>query len=235
MMKKKILYVEDEAHLAKIVRDTLELSGYNVHHLKDGLRVLEAVNEIRPDICVLDVMLPYVDGFTIGSSLRQLYPRLPILYLTAKAQAADVVQGFSSGGTDYLRKPFSMEELMVRIENQLRISDNPREEKQEAKTAVRLGPGSYYPDRMELRKDEIIIRLSHKEAQILSVMIQHQNRALDRGKLLHLVWGDDSFFHSRNLDVYIRKLRQYLADWQGIEVITLKGIGYQFVVPGAGI
>ena len=116
-MKKKVLYVEDELHLARIIRETLEGCGYEVQHLKDGLRVLDAVAEMRPDICVLDVMLPHVDGFTVGSSIRQLYPSLPILYLTAKTQASDVVQGFSAGGTDFLRKPFSMEELMVRIEN----------------------------------------------------------------------------------------------------------------------
>jgi DNA-binding response OmpR family regulator len=231
-MKKKVLYVEDEVHLARIVRETLELSGYEVQHLKDGLRVLDAVGELRPDICVLDVMLPHVDGFTVGSSIRQLYPKLPILYLTAKTQATDVVQGFSSGGTEYLRKPFSMEELMVRIENQLRLMKSSETLESEIKIGeLQLAEGVYRPNRLELQLGGIVTRLSHKEAQILTVLFQHRNRPLDRSKLLHLVWGDDSFFHSRNLDVYIRKLRQYLDGWKGVEIITLKGFGYQFVVP----
>ena len=229
---KKVLYVEDEPHLARIVRETLEGCGYAVHHLKDGLRVLDAVADARPDICVLDVMLPHLDGFTVGSSIRQLHPQLPILFLTAKTQAADVVQGFSSGGTDYLRKPFSMEELMVRIENQLRLaSGGERTEKVQDVSEVKLGAGIFRPHRLELERDGTATRLSHKEAQVLSVLAQYQNRPLERSKLLHLVWGDDSFFHSRNLDVYIRKLRQYLDGWEGVEIITLKGVGYQFVVP----
>lgn len=232
MKKKKVLYVEDEVHLARIVRETLEGCGYEVLHLKDGLRVLDAVADMRPDICVLDVMLPHVDGFTVGSSIRQLYPALPILYLTAKTQAADVVQGFSSGGTDYLRKPFSIEELMVRIDNQLRMARSGEAAEGEAGIGeLRLGGGIYRPNRLELQLDGSVTRLSHKEAQILSVLFQHRNRPLDRMKLLHLVWGDDSFFHSRNLDVYMRKLRRYLDGWKGVEIITLKGIGYQFVVP----
>ena len=118
-MKKKVLYIEDEPYLARIVKDTLELKGYEVLHKKDGARIMEFVSDFTPDICLLDVMLPNIDGFTIANHIHNIHPKLPIIFLTAKTQTDDLVKGFSSGGTDYLRKPFSMEELAARIENQL--------------------------------------------------------------------------------------------------------------------
>ena len=121
-MKQRILYIEDEAFLARIVTETLERRGFEVLHRKDGTRIIEQVKVFSPDICILDVMLPHIDGFSLGSSIRNIYPRLPILFVTAKTQTADVLDGFSAGGTDYLKKPFSMEELVVRIDNQIRLS-----------------------------------------------------------------------------------------------------------------
>src|SRR4051812_15302692 len=124
MKQHRVLYVEDEAHLARIVKESLERKGFEVLHRKDGTRILEHMQSFQPDACVLDVMLPHVDGFTLGSMIRSAHPKLPIIFLTAKSQTSDVLAGFSSGGTDYLRKPFSMEELVVRLENQIRISAN---------------------------------------------------------------------------------------------------------------
>ena len=119
-MKKKVLYIEDEAFLARIVKETLELKGYEVMHKKDGMKVLETITIFAPDLCLLDVMLPHTDGFALANHIHNVHPRLPIIFLTAKTQTDDLVKGFASGGTDYLKKPFSMEELIVRIENQLR-------------------------------------------------------------------------------------------------------------------
>ncbi len=231
-MKKRILYIEDEAFLARIVKETLERKDYEVLYKKDGARIMEHIQTFNPDVCLLDVMLPHVDGFTLGSMIRNVYQKLPIIFLTAKTQTADVLNGFSSGGTDYLRKPFSMEELVVRIENQVRIAG--AEANASAATMqdeMTLGSFKFYPGKFELHHKDNVIKLSHRESQVLSMLVQHKNVLLDRRKLLHSVWGDDSFFNSRNLDVYIRKLRDHLSADEKLEIVTLKGKGYQFVVP----
>ena len=229
-MKKKILYVEDEAYLARIVKDTLELKGYEVVHKKDGTRILEHIGTYNPDICLLDVMLPHIDGFTLANHIRNIHSQLPIIFLTAKTQTDDLVKGFSSGGTDYLRKPFSMEELIARIENQLKLMNRDVSAIQSLPDEVALKDYTFYPGRFELHTTEKVIKLSHREAQILSLLCTYINKPIDRKTLLHIVWGDDSFFNSRNLDVYIRKLRDYLTGAEGIEIVTLKGKGYHFVV-----
>ncbi len=229
-MKKKIFYVEDETHLARIVKDTLELKGYEVLHKKDGARAIELIKTFNPDICVLDIMLPNVDGFTLGNQIRNIYPRLPIIFLTAKTQTDDIIRGFSVGGTDYIKKPFSIEELIVRIENQLKIMTSEPASQQEPSEEIILKQYRFYPRKFELHTDTSIIKLTHRESQILGMLCSYKNKTLDRRTLLHAVWGDDSFFNSRNLDVYIRKIREYLSQAPGIEIVTLKGTGYHFVV-----
>lgn len=232
MTRNRILYVEDEAHLARIVKESLERKGFDVLHRKDGTRILEHVQSFAPDACVLDVMLPHVDGFTLGSMIRNAHPRLPIIFLTAKSQTSDVLAGFSSGGTDYLRKPFSMEELVVRLENQIRLNANKGSSSQQLPEEVILGNLRFYPSRYELRvADGKTQKLSNREAQLLGMLAQHSNHPVERRLLLQAIWGDDSFFNSRTLDVYIRKLRDYLAADERLEIITLKGQGYHFVVP----
>lgn len=229
-MKTKILYVEDEQFLARIVKETLELKDYEVVHVKDGGRVMEALQNFQADICVLDVMLPNIDGFTLGTTIRQLHPQLPIIFLTAKTQTGDVLKGFSSGGTDYLKKPFSMEELMVRIENQLKISGKGQSPSKSAEEAIILGKSTFYPAQYELHINGGIIKLSHREAQVLRMLCSNANQPIERKLLLNTIWGDDSFFNSRNLDVYIRKLREHFSTEDAVEIITLKGIGYHFAV-----
>lgn len=229
-MSSKILYVEDEQFLAQIVRETLESKGYEVLHQKDGARVLEALRNFSPDICILDVMLPNVDGFSLGNSIKNLKPQLPIIYLTAKTQTEDVIKGFSSGGTDYLKKPFSIEELIIRIENQLRIKGNTQNSQNVIEEIVHLGAAIFYPNLYEVHINNNTIKLSNRESQVLSMLCANKNQPIERRILLNTIWGDDSFFNSRNLDVYIRKLRGYFAAIDEVEIITLKGIGYHFVV-----
>ncbi|HYD21619.1 MAG TPA: response regulator transcription factor [Flavipsychrobacter sp.] len=229
-MKKRVFYVEDEAFLAKIVKDTLESKGYEVMHNRNGTKVFESLSSFNPDICLLDVMLPVVDGFTIGNHIRNTHPHLPIIFLTAKTQPDDVIKGFSSGGTDYLKKPFSMEELIVRMENQLKLSKANTPDVDALPDEIALKDYKFYPGKFELHTGEEVIKLSNREAQILKMLCSHKNKPIDRKILLQMVWGDDSFFNSRNLDVYIRKLRGYFEAGKGIEIITLKGIGYHFSV-----
>lgn len=229
-MKKKVLYLEDEPYLARIVKETLELKGYEVLHKKDGGRISEHISSFAPDICLLDVMLPDTDGFALANHIHNTHPQLPIIFLTAKTQTEDLVKGFSSGGTDYLKKPFSMEELIVRIENQLKIMNREASAVQSLPDEVKLKNYTFFPGKFELQTPDGIIKLSHREAQILGVFCANTNNMVDRRVLLQLVWGNDSFFNSRNLDVYVRKLRGYLSAAEGIEIVTLKGKGYHFVV-----
>jgi DNA-binding response OmpR family regulator len=229
-MAKKILYIEDEPFLARIVKETLELKGYEVMHKTNGLKIEELVRSFNPDICILDVMLPSIDGFTLGETIRSHHDKLPIIFLTAKSQTEDVVRGFSTGGNDYLKKPFSMEELIVRIENQLRTVNKKEKEKSAGTDEVKLGKCIFYPNKFELHTASGINKLSHREAQILSIFSEHINDVIDRRMLLQTVWGDDTFFNSRNLDVYIRKIREYFERNTEIEIITLKGKGYHFLV-----
>ena len=229
-MKTKILYIEDEPHLARIVSETLLLKGYEVLHRKDGTRLLEQISSFNPDVCLFDVMLPHIDGFSLGSMVRNIYQHLPIIFITAKSQTQDVLEGFSSGGTDYIKKPFSMEELMVRIENQVKLTKSKTPADQSLNADIKLGQLIYSPSKLELQGPTSTIKLSNREVEIMNVLCMHQNQPIERRKLLQVVWGDDSFFNSRNLDVYIRKLREYFAASPGLEIITLKGKGYHFIV-----
>jgi len=229
-MKQKILYIEDEPFLGKIVKETLEHRGFDVLLKKDGAQVMESFKTFTPAICVLDVMLPNIDGFTLGRNIRELHPRLPIIFLTAKSQTEDLVKGFESGGTDYIKKPFSMEELIVRINNQLQLINARTFSTNEQAEEITIGIFRFYPGKYELHSPHSVIKLSHRESQVLLMLAAHQNQTVDRKKILMNVWGDDSFFNSRTLDVYVRKLREYFSSEGSVEIITLKGKGYHFLV-----
>lgn len=228
-MKHKILYVEDEPFLSKVVKETLEHQGFEVQLVKDGALVVQAFDRFEPDICVLDVMLPNIDGFALGRIIKVRKPEIPIIFLTAKSFTEDVLTGFEVGATDYVRKPFSIEELIVRIQNQLRLRMNTPVQPAVAQP-IQLGSYIFSPDRLELKYGEENFKLSYRETQVLSLLTTNLNQPTDRKELLLAVWGDDSFFNSRTLDVYIRKLRTYLQNDPKIEIITLKGKGYVFHV-----
>lgn len=230
----KILYVEDEVYLGKIVKESLESRGFRVRMETDGMAALPAFREFEPDICVLDVMLPKKDGFSIGKDIRDLDENIPIIYLTAKNQPEDVLRGFRSGGNDYIRKPFSLEELIARIQNLLQLARGkaPATSGQAAGDEIQLGRYTFRRLRYELRLGEQVQKLSHREAELLRILAEHRNSTVERRDILRRVWGDDSFFNSRNLDVYIKKLRDYLKEDESVEIITLKGVGYHFAVGG---
>ena len=225
-MKIKILYVEDEPFLGRIVKESLETRGFDVRLITDGALAQSVHEEIHPDICVLDVMLPGKDGYTIAQDLRNLQFDVPIIFVTAKIQTEDLLKGFESGGNDYLRKPFSMEELIARINNLLHLSQRDSKPKR----AESIGKFVFDPSKYELRMDKSIKKLSHRETMLLQALIESKNTAVNRKDILMKVWGDDSFFNSRNLDVYITKLRDYLKDDPSVKIITLKGVGYHFSV-----
>ncbi len=224
----KILYVEDELFLGKIVKESLEIRGFDVIMESDGANVLQVFNRIKPDICILDVMLPNKDGFTIAEEIRSANNPVPIIFLTAKTQTADLVKGFTTGANDYIRKPFSMEELIVRIENALRFQ---KEGKKPGTTdEVKMGKYTFHLTRQTLMAGKEEKKLSFRESELLKLLYEHREKIIDRKDILNLLWGNDSFFNSRNLDVYIAKLRSYLKEDDSLQIITIKGIGYRFVI-----
>ena len=213
--------------LGKIVRESLESRGFDVLMESDGANVVEVFKKENPDICVLDIMLPHKDGFEIADEIRMLNDTVPIIFLTAKTQTEDVVKGFSMGGNDYVRKPFSMEELIVRIQNLLRsrYDSAPKPSPDQ----VQIGNYHFQLNRQVLKNDKEERKLSYRESELLKLLYENRDKIIDRKDILNLLWGNDSFFNSRNLDVYITKLRSYLREDPSLEIITIKGIGYRFI------
>lgn len=227
MSKTKVFYVEDELFLGKIVKESLESRGYEVVMESDGGKATAEFKKAKPDICLLDIMLPNKDGFTIADEIRELNEEVPIIFLTAKSQTEDVVKGFSHGGNDYIRKPFSMEELIVRIQNAL---GNKAEGPQKiVGDSVAMGKFTFHVNRQQLNNGKEDRKLSYRESELLKTLYENRDKIIDRKDILNLLWGNDNFFNSRNLDVYITKLRSYLKEDPSVEIITIKGIGYRFV------
>lgn len=226
-MSIRVLYVEDELFLGKIVKETLEGRNFNVLMESDGNEVMKQFRSFSPDICVLDVMLPNRNGFELAEDIRKINTDTPIIFLTAKTQTEDVIKGFKTGGNDYIRKPFSMEELIVRIENALRI----RKDANTINLPEILQVGNYQLNfnRQTLVFDSEERKLSYREIELLKYLWQNRDKIIDRREMMNNVWGNDSFFNSRNLDVYITKLRGYLKADTSIEILTIKGVGYRFI------
>lgn len=223
----KLFYVEDEPFLAKVVCDTLKLKGYDVILYTSGKEALLNWKNEHFDLAILDVMLPDLDGFELGHKMRQQGYAAPLMFLTARSFTEDVLRGFEVGASDYLRKPFSMEELIARIQVQLAWSSKQLSHQEVVvESIIQLGDFAFNPSAMTLTLGLHVIQLSYKENHVLSMLARNINLVTDRKELLLTVWGDDSFFNSRTLDVYIRKLRTFLANDPKVQLITLKGKGY---------
>lgn len=218
--------MEDEVFLAKIVSETLQGNGYDVILESDGAKATEQFVKEKPDVCVLDVMLPNKDGFMIADEIRERDSEVPIIFLSARSQTSDVVNGFKMGANDYVRKPFSIEELMVRIENVLKNKVVVPVEWEE----IQIGEYTFNTKRQTLNHLSEQRKLSYRESELLKILCENRDKIVERSEILTLLWGSDSFFNSRNLDVYITKLRGYLKHDPAIEIITIKGIGYRFVM-----
>ncbi len=226
MDKVKILYVEDEVFLAKIVSETLQGRGYDVVLENDGGKALEIFNREKPDVCILDIMLPNKDGFIIADEIRERSADVPIIFLSAKSQTSDILNGFKLGANDYIRKPFSIEELIARIENVLKNKNLSATETEE----VKIGAYTFNTRRQTLHHPSEQKKLSYRESELLKLLYNNRDKIVERSEILTLLWGSDSFFNSRNLDVYITKLRGYLKLDPAIVIITIKGIGYRFIM-----
>ena len=225
MKKTRVLYVEDEIFLAKIVSETLQGRGYEVILETDGAKALDQFLATKPDVCILDIMLPHKDGFVIADEIREKDNTVPIIFLSAKSQTSDVINGFKMGANDYIRKPFSIEELIIRIENVLKQKTQTLGEQDE----VTIGQYLFNSKRQTLNHPIEARKISYRESELLRLLYENRDNIVERSEILNLLWGSDSFFNSRNLDVYITKLRSYLKLDPAIEIITIKGVGYRFV------
>jgi DNA-binding response OmpR family regulator len=221
-----LILAEDEPALGMIVKESLETRGFKVRLCVNGQKAWEAFEKENPQILVLDVMMPEMDGFTLAKKIRQVNGHIPIIFLTAKSQTEDVLEGFDVGGNDYLKKPFSMEELIVRIKNLLQ-----RQTVQ--KTAAQFEIGNYHFDfpKQQLTYHEKTVRLTHRESHLLYHLIQHQNKVLDRSYVLKKLWGNDDFFSGRSMDVFMTKLRKKLSQDDRIEIVNVRGYGYKLIAP----
>ncbi|MCB0736055.1 MAG: response regulator transcription factor [Bacteroidetes bacterium] len=228
MPNNSILYVEDEITLAKLVANSLSTEGFRVHLANNARNAIKLHTQHQMDICILDVMLPDIDGFALARQIRTQNPKVPILFLTAKDSAKNVEEGFAAGGNDYLKKPFDLTELILRIRNLLLLTGHlvGNNEKQ----TVEIGTYVFNPKTMELGTAGFTKTLSYKEVEILRELLKNINNVTPRKDLLYKVWGDDNFFNSRNLDVYIKKLRNYFTNDPKVQIITLKSVGYHFSV-----
>lgn len=221
-----VLFIEDEPALGMIVKDSLAYRGFEVLYASNGTEGLEQFRLHQPDIIVADIMMPDMDGFTMAEHIRREDPHTPIMFLTARSQTSDVVRGFELGGNDYLKKPFSLDELVARINALLRVGSS----RTNVNGTLKIGRYLFDPAKQKLTVDDREVTLSHREAELLRRLYQQRNEVLGRSEVLTELWGDDSFFNGRSLDVFITKLRRYLREDPKIQIINIRGRGYKLVL-----
>lgn len=221
-----ILVVEDEPMLARIVCDALRQSGYDAASAPDGERGLAMFSELRPALVVTDVMMPRSDGFRLTRRIRSVDREVPILFLSARSSSDDVVEGFASGGDDYLRKPFAMNELLARIEALLRR----REGRRPAGKVYAVGDYTFDAERWMLSRGQERTKLSAREAAILAMLVDGGDGIVENSRILGEIWGDDSYYAQRSLNVYVTRLRHRLAADRRIEIVSVRNVGYRLSV-----
>lgn len=224
MEKIRILLTEDDANLGSLLREYLIAKGFDVELQPDGEKGLLAFRRSHFDLCILDVMMPVKDGFSMAKEVRIMNTEVPIIFLTAKSMKEDVLEGFNSGADDYMTKPFSMEELIMRIEAILR-----RTTKSSSQELFVLGEVKFDSNKQHLIKPSSTIKLTTKESELLKLLCQHGNQILERNYALKAIWKDDNYFNARSMDVYITKLRKHLHDVPGIQIINVHGKGYKLL------
>lgn len=224
-----VLLVEDEQTLAMIIKDTLEGQGFRIRLAKDGEEGLQCFFHEKPDVLVADVMMPRMDGFEMVRRIRRSDAVTPVLFLTARSAVNDVVEGFELGANDYLKKPFGMQELIVRIKallgRAIRTEDSPTR-----REAYEVGAYLFTPRTQRLHHNGTETELSHRESEILRRLCEHQDQVVDMRDILLDLWGDDSFFNQRSLHVFITKLRHKLNRDERIRIVNVRSIGYKLIV-----
>lgn len=221
-----LLYVEDDESLSFVTRDNLELQGFDVTHCADGSQAMSAIKENHYDLCILDVMLPDVDGFTIAQEIRKKDIQVPILFLTARSLKEDKIHGLRLGADDYITKPFSIEELVLKVQIFLKrrnVVDDPNNQANE------YGIGEYIFDykNLELKSGDYSKKLTQKEADLLLFFVRNKNEVLKRSDILENLWGEDDYFMGRSLDVFISRLRKYLKLDESLKIENIHGVGFR--------
>jgi DNA-binding response OmpR family regulator len=225
----KILLLEDDANLGALVQEHLMMHGYNVTLCGDGQAGLEKFRQDHFDLCLVDIMMPRMDGFSFVGEIRRTDEQIPIIFLTAKSLKDDKIKGFKLGCDDYLTKPFSIEELLLRIQVILKRSLNSKTEK-DLPAIFHLGSYEFDHKRQILANKAKTYRLTAREADVLRLLCLHLNETLARETALKEIWGDDNYFNSRSMDVYITKLRKYLKDDRRVEILGIHGRGFRLTV-----
>jgi len=228
MNKIKILLAEDDYNLGKILTSYLEAKGYDIVLCVNGQEAYQAYLDESFDICLIDVMMPVKDGFTLTKEIRKADKDISIIFLTAKSMHDDIIKGFSLGGDDFITKPFSMEVLLARIEAVLRRSKDAGDKP--LISVYQIGKYKFDPLNQTLIIKENELKLTSKEAELLRLLCEHLNDVLDRTYALNKIWNNDSYFNARSMDVYITKLRKYLKEDSNIELLNVHGVGFKLIV-----
>lgn len=223
--KSKILLVEDDFSLGFVVQDSLKQLGYEVHLCKDGKEGLNYFNQNDYDLCILDVMLPHKDGFSLAQDIRKT-SNVPIVFLTAKSMTEDKVAGFKAGADDYITKPFGREEFLLRIQAILKRTGNNDSESEKPKV-YEIGNYTYDYENYRLITKDFEKILTKKEADVLKLLCEQRGKVLERELLTNMVWGDDNYFVGRSLDVFITKLRKYLSLDPTVKITNVHGVGFK--------
>jgi len=226
-MNNKILLVEDDPNLGDILSEYLNLKGYEAMLARDGEEGERKFRAGQYDLCILDLMMPKKDGFSLAKDIRLMNKDVPIIFLTAKSMKEDIIKGFTIGGDDYVTKPFSMEELLLRIQAVLKRTN--REESVELPSQYEIGLFTYYHDDSKLVTPTQEINLTTKENQLLKLFVENLGQTLQRSVALKKIWKDDSYFNARSMDVYIAKLRKYLSEDPSLKILTIHGEGFKLL------
>jgi DNA-binding response OmpR family regulator len=226
MKKYRILYAEDDESLAYLTKDNLEQHQYEVEHFANGTDCLQAFNSKQYDVCLLDVMMPGMDGFALATAIRDVNHEVPILFLSAKTLKEDKLKGLRLGADDYLIKPFSMEELVLKIEVFINRS---KKTSSSGRKLYRVGKYQFDPANFLLEFDKEKLELTQREAELLQYFLEHKNEVLKREQILTAIWGQDDYFFGRSLDVFVSRLRKIFANDTSIKIENLHGIGFKLV------
>ncbi len=222
----KILYVEDDPNLGFVTKDNLELEGYEIVHFQDGKEAWKSFSKEKYDLCLLDVMLPELDGFSLAEKIRKQNQQVPIIFLTAKTMQEDRIAGLKIGGDDYVTKPFSIEELSLRIKIFLK-----RKEVSKVTGGIgnwKIGSYSFDYQQLTLQSAKKTEQLTHREAEVLKFLCERKNQVIKRDEILTAIWGRDDYFLGRSLDVFVTRLRKMLAEDTSIKIENVHGIGFRF-------
>lgn len=229
--KTKILLVEDDPNLSMVLKDYLEMMEYDIVHAEDGVEGLKAFNAEDFDLCILDIMMPKKDGFTLAEEIRKANTGIPVIFLTAKSLKEDRIKGFQKGGDDYITKPFSTEELSLRIKAILKRTQNSILEKMGNDQEVYfIGKYCFDYNNMQLKSPETERTLTRKEAGLLKLLVLNKNKLLQREVALKTIWGENDYFIGRSMDVFIAKLRKYLKEDEDISITNVHGMGFKLEV-----